>query len=263
MKTKHYTFLFSLVALLVCVPALLYAQEQDFTYVTLLDMPLGQETGNFNAYINYLYAMSIGIAGLLAVIKMVIAGVKWMLTDVVTRKEDAKKDIQGALLGLLVVLGAVLILTVINPTILNVTLNLEEIGEATYVPPTSNSTYTRKDGDQLYVIPDRNNCRSYSCRETYTQTQKESMCTNVNQSKCNSTRSYYCYAGEYYPGERGQDLCIVRKEKHVKKNEEIPCIKLTSATRRKPATYDCAQAEQRCRDAKYTPNTANSTVTCK
>ena len=87
----------------------------------------GVIVGGMDTLINALYALSIGIAALLAVIKIIIGGVKWMLTDIVTQKSEAKKDITGALLGLLVVLGAVLILNVINPELSKVSLNLRPV----------------------------------------------------------------------------------------------------------------------------------------
>jgi hypothetical protein len=72
---------------------------------------------DFDVYINTLYALSISLAALLAVIKIVIAGIKWMLTDVVSSISEAKKDIQGALIGLLIIISAVLVLNVINPNL--------------------------------------------------------------------------------------------------------------------------------------------------
>ncbi len=83
----------------------------------LVDIPGVGDSGDLGSFINQVYGLSISIAALLAVVKIVIAGVKWMLSDVVTDKTDAKKDIQGALLGLIVIIAAVLIITVINPTI--------------------------------------------------------------------------------------------------------------------------------------------------
>jgi hypothetical protein len=65
--------------------------------------------------INALYVVSISLAALLAVIKIVIAGAKYMLSEIVTNKEDAKKDVRGAIFGLLIVIAAALILQVINP----------------------------------------------------------------------------------------------------------------------------------------------------
>lgn len=113
----RYYFVF----LLVLIPGLVLAQPQ---YTPMVGIPGVDPNSDFNSYINALYALSISVAALLAVIKIVIAGVRWMLTDIVTSKAQAKKDIQGALIGLLVVLMAVLILTVINPYLVNVNLEL-------------------------------------------------------------------------------------------------------------------------------------------
>ena len=87
----------------------------------LVNIP-GYESGtgaSFDDFVNLIYGVAISLAALLAVIKIVIAGVKWMLSDVVTNKTEAKQDIQGALLGLIVIISAVLIITVINPDIVN------------------------------------------------------------------------------------------------------------------------------------------------
>jgi len=48
-----------------------------------------------------------------------------MTTDIVSSKSDAKKDIQGAIFGLVVILGAVLILYIINPDIGTVDLSFD------------------------------------------------------------------------------------------------------------------------------------------
>ncbi len=95
------------------------------TYTPLVGIPGVDPAADFNTYINSLYALSISIAALLAVIKIIIAGVKWMMTDVVTTKGEAKKDIQGALIGLIIVIAAVLILNQINEDITNVNLKFE------------------------------------------------------------------------------------------------------------------------------------------
>jgi hypothetical protein len=115
-----------LILALLILPTLASAQG----YVTLVGLPgVDTTTGgsNFNSFVNSLYALSIGIAALLAVIKIIIAGVKYMLTDIVTSKGAAKKDIQGALIGLLIVLGAVLVLTIINPQLTQVAFDPERL----------------------------------------------------------------------------------------------------------------------------------------
>jgi hypothetical protein len=76
-------------------------------------------SGGLESFVNLIYGIAISVAALLAVIKIVIAGVKWMLSDVVTDKGEAKKDIQGALFGLIIIISAVLIISVINPDIVN------------------------------------------------------------------------------------------------------------------------------------------------
>lgn len=80
-------------------------------------------------YINALYALSISVAALLAVIKIIIAGVKWMLSDIVTSKQEAKSDIWGATLGLLLVISAVLILGVINPQLTTTSLFVSPVAD--------------------------------------------------------------------------------------------------------------------------------------
>jgi hypothetical protein len=98
------------------------------TYTMITGIP-GVDPANtdFGVFINSIYALSIAIAALLAVIKIIIAGVKWMMTDVVTSKSEARSDIEGALLGLLVVLSAVLILTIVNSQIVNFNFDFQNL----------------------------------------------------------------------------------------------------------------------------------------
>jgi hypothetical protein len=116
------------------VPVLVHGAE----FIPLVELPgVIDPVSDMSTYINALYALSISIAALLAVIKIIIAGVKWMVTDVVTSKGEAKKDIQSALIGLLIVLAAVLILTVINPDLVNVNLTLNKPTGATFAGATT------------------------------------------------------------------------------------------------------------------------------
>lgn len=104
----------ALVVLLLGLPLLSFAQTLN--YQPLVGIPgVSNGANGFNSYINQLYFLSISLAALLAVIKIIIGGVKWMLTDIVTSKADAKNDIRSALLGLLLIVSAVLILGTINP----------------------------------------------------------------------------------------------------------------------------------------------------
>lgn len=111
---------------LASLPSLSFAQVVGYT--PLIGIPGITDNGiTFESYINALYALSISIAALLAVIKIIIAGMKWMLSDVVTSKGEAIEDIKGAVFGLIVVISAVLILTVINPQLTRTQIFLEPV----------------------------------------------------------------------------------------------------------------------------------------
>ena len=113
---------------LLVLPVVSLAQFEPLVGIPGLNDP----STDINSYINILYALSISIAALLAVIKIIVAGVKYMLSDVVTSKSEAKSDIQGALIGLLVVISAVLILNVINPQLTQTTLFIAPVDQVAY-----------------------------------------------------------------------------------------------------------------------------------
>lgn len=114
-----------IVFILIIIPTITLGAS---TYTPIAGIPgIDPTNSNFNTYMNTLYALSIMAAAMLAVIKIIIAGVKWMMTDVVTSKGEAKKDIQNSLLGLLIVLAAVLIISVVNDKILDVNLSLNAL----------------------------------------------------------------------------------------------------------------------------------------
>jgi len=120
------------------IPVVVFGQTQQ-NYQPLVGIPgVSESQLNFNTYINQLYFLSISIAALLAVIKIIIGGVKWMLTDIVTSKSDAKNDIRSALVGLVLIVSAVLILETINPQLRN--LNVLE-GAPAITLPTSGQQY--------------------------------------------------------------------------------------------------------------------------
>jgi len=114
--TVRAKYLFVLTLLLLLPVAAIEAQGA----VRMVGIPF-EPTGNTSvqAYIQALYRLAIGVAALLAVVKLILAGAKYILSDVITQKEDAKQDIRSAIIGLLIVLSAALILSTINPNLLN------------------------------------------------------------------------------------------------------------------------------------------------
>lgn len=100
-------------------------------YVPMINIPgvtAGGGVGSFSSYANVLYGFAIVAAALLAVIRLVIAGAKYMMSDVVTSKGQAIADIQGSLLGLLIIIAAVVVLQTINPNLTTIGLGLHQQG---------------------------------------------------------------------------------------------------------------------------------------
>jgi hypothetical protein len=79
----------------------------------------GQGTPNIPHLLNLLYVLAITVGGIIAVVKIAIAGTKYMLSDVVTDKGEARKDIEGALLGLAIILATTVVLKTIYPDLVN------------------------------------------------------------------------------------------------------------------------------------------------
>lgn len=87
------------------------------TFVPLVGIPNINMDMNtpLPSYINEIYLLTIGIGSMVAVIKLMIAGVKWSVSEIVTEKSDAKKDIFGTLFGLALLLIPFMVLNTINP----------------------------------------------------------------------------------------------------------------------------------------------------
>ena len=139
-NTKHIKYFLAIVVIVLCFIGFditVYAQGVNTnTYQPLVGIPgVDNAVTNFGTYINQLYFLAISLAALLAVIKIIIAGVKYMLTDLGSSKADAKSDIWGALLGLLLIISAFLILTTVNPNL----ARLDALSGAPALRPATNA----------------------------------------------------------------------------------------------------------------------------
>jgi hypothetical protein len=97
------------------LPALAFAQ----TDMTFQEIPFlsGAGATTTEGYLTALYRVAIAAAAIIAVLRIILAGVKYMFSEIITSKKEAVEDIKGALLGLLIILGAVTILNTINPAL--------------------------------------------------------------------------------------------------------------------------------------------------
>ncbi|MDP3795420.1 MAG: hypothetical protein Q8R13_05905 [bacterium] len=78
------------------------------------DVKPGNDLGSFFTYI---FNLSLIFAGLAAFIALFAGGVMYMTSGVVDTKNKAKEIIQGALIGILLLLGTWMILNYINPVL--------------------------------------------------------------------------------------------------------------------------------------------------
>ena len=100
-------------------------------YVPLVPLP-GVGSGsnksitNFSQYVRGMFQFLIGLAALLAVVQIIFGGIEYMTTDAISGKSAGKERINQALLGLLLAIGAWLVLSTIDPNILKTTLDTAE-----------------------------------------------------------------------------------------------------------------------------------------
>lgn len=91
------------------------------------------------SFFNNLYKYLIGLAAALAVIMIIWHGIEIALNkEDVSKLMDSKGKIYNAIFGLVLVLSPVLVFSIINPSILNLSLNLPEL--QTSSAPASNTT---------------------------------------------------------------------------------------------------------------------------
>jgi hypothetical protein len=79
-------------------------------------------------FLNNLYRLCIGAVAVIAVLKIMQGGAMLMFNrGSFSQATEAKKHIQNAVLGLILVLSPAIVFGIINPDILNLTLNVEEL----------------------------------------------------------------------------------------------------------------------------------------
>jgi hypothetical protein len=100
----------------------------------LTDPETVNSSSNLAMFFNNLYKYLIGVAAVLAVIEIIWGGLEIATQDSITKNKDGKDRIRGAILGLVLVLSPVLVFSIINPNILNLSLNLKELKGPTTSP---------------------------------------------------------------------------------------------------------------------------------
>ena len=138
--------------------ALEQKKETDTTYTPLAKLPgLGtfdsKEPCALGRYLNILVKILIGFSAVLAMVMIVIGGIEYMTSELVSSKKAGIERITNAILGLLIALTAFLILNTINPNLLNVCL--DQLPEARVtVLEEDRETYSEASKGVSYNIPE-------------------------------------------------------------------------------------------------------------
>lgn len=92
------------------------------------------DTAGLANFFNNLYKYLIGLAAVLAVIMIIWGGLEYSTQDSVSKKSDGKNRIIQAILGLVLVLSPALVFSIINPSILNLSINFTKLDTASGFP---------------------------------------------------------------------------------------------------------------------------------
>ena len=104
-----------------------YGTEQDgCVNGQLVSFDPTTDTGNnkLGTYLNIIIRLFIGLCAVAAVVMIIIAGIQYSTSELISDKGAAKEKIQGAVLGLLLALGSWTILYTINPDLLNTDVDI-------------------------------------------------------------------------------------------------------------------------------------------
>lgn len=178
---------FFLIVAIVILPFVSYAQEVT-TFTSNIPFLTGEKTTQ--AFVSAIYQLAIALAAVIVVIRLIMAGAKYMLSEIVTSKSEAKEDIKNALFGLLIILGAVLILGTINPKLVG--LDSLNGGQPVNINPsqpveTDNLNFERGTTRDKYEVTSR-------CAAD-TESGVDQSC--VNESETNLRRSCQRHGGTF------------------------------------------------------------------
>lgn len=156
------------------------------------------DPSSFSLYLDAMIKIFIGLCAVLAVIQIFIGGIKYMTSELISKKEEGKEIITGALLGLLLAMGAYALLNTINPSLLNSDF---------YLPDTKIEVEVKLEEDSIPQVPDpktgklKNFDQTYSMGENWELragprenlragvTTNAGECQTVGQTGCTSIRS--------------------------------------------------------------------------
>jgi hypothetical protein len=180
------------------------------TYVPLVGIPGITDTEGLTLaeYINAIYLFTISVGALIGVVKISMAGVKYSMSDVITDKASAKKDIVGVLLGLAILLIPFIVLNTIYPGLTN--LDVLKLNDADKLPidkSKAGSGTATTSADFISSLPKPPFSATGGCTEKLlpgkTPEYNYGECTNLCAPACTQK------GGTYKAGPRNTNGCYV------------------------------------------------------
>lgn len=139
------------------------------------------------SYLNAMIKIIIGLAAVLSVVMIVIGGMEYITSELPGNKEAGKERVRGALLGLLIALGAYALLNTINPDLLTSDVD---------IPSATVTVDLEADVPQAYDPVTKKYKNGVAFRTPLTGTPatlppfvtlNAAQCTTVGQTNCTST----------------------------------------------------------------------------
>lgn len=134
MKNFKKVGIISFLVIIICAFIIsgVFAQEKELEveYPQIPGTEAPETTGtSLPQYVKYIFNFSIWIAGFIALIALVVGGVKYLTSaGNPSQTADAKDQMFAGILGLIVILSSWLILSEVNPQLLTLQVTLEEVG---------------------------------------------------------------------------------------------------------------------------------------
>ncbi len=132
--------LFALIALL-SLPAFAAAAAEFSTLTNIPQLTDKATASDMTQFLNGVYKLCIGIAVVIAVLQLIRAGIEYMTAGgSIGSTEHAKHLISTSILGLVLVLSPYLVFSIVNPTILELKLDVSGLKPGTPIAPANNGT---------------------------------------------------------------------------------------------------------------------------
>jgi hypothetical protein len=107
-------------------PFLIHAQTANDEYKLLVgSLPGIGQTSNFTEYISQGFILAIAIGAALAFVMITYGGIVYATADAVQNKQNGRKYIEDAVIGLIILIGSFAILNTINPELVDMNIGIK------------------------------------------------------------------------------------------------------------------------------------------